>query len=96
MPMKISFNQIQKEGKQKYLIFLVLILATIAIYFLVQNFLIKKEGLPLEVGKTIKKVQIDFGFFESKKTILDQLNSFEEITLPADIQAGRENPFLPY
>jgi Na+/melibiose symporter-like transporter len=94
--MPISFNEIGKGERQKYLIYLLMMLVLFTGLFYLRNFFIKEEVSVEEPVSTTKKIKIDFEFLETKKELFDDLQTFEEIKPVEGIEIGRENPFISY
>jgi hypothetical protein len=88
--MAITFQE--KERKQRYWIFVFIII--IFAVFLVFRFGIfqKKISPPLTASKPPK---IEINFEALKNPFLKELLPYEEIK-PFQEKVGRENPFLPY
>ncbi|MBU4299037.1 hypothetical protein KJ636_03280 [Patescibacteria group bacterium] len=88
--MAITFQE--KERKQRYWIF-VFIIIIFAVFFVFRSDISqKKTSLPLT---TYKPPKIEINFEVLKNPFLKELLPYEEIK-PFQEKVGRENPFLPY
>ncbi len=87
---------LEKRKIQKHLIFILGIILLIIVLVIWQGFFVKEKPIfPGEIGKPIKKLEIDFEILESP--ILKGLQPFEEIApIGEEVEIGRENPFAPY
>jgi hypothetical protein len=96
--MAITFLEERKIQKRFILIFgIILFIIALVIW---RGFFVEEKPLWEEVEleesvEPAKKVEIDFKILES--LILEGLEPFEEIgPVEAEIEIGRENPFVPY
>ena len=83
----------KQQKRLKYLI-IALILSVIALLIFFTEEKIIGELPP--VGQTIYRESISINTSILKEPILQVLQPFESISLPDDIEIGRENPFIPY
>lgn len=87
-------SDVSQQKRLKYLM-IVLIVSVIAflIFFALEKII--KELPPLSHERSyIEVIFIDISVLE--KPILKVLQPFEAISLPEDIEIGRENPFISY
>jgi len=84
---------IEKTKKQKYLIYIFLLLVLITVFIVWKGYFLKEKPLGEIIFKPTKKIKIDFNIL--KNPALNQLQPIEKIK-PIEIGVGRENPFIPY
>jgi len=85
------------EEKQKRLIYLVIvliILVVVALFVFSKNFFVKELPVPSEIVFKLKTIEINFDVL--KDPFLAELQVFEEIPYPEEMEIGRENPFISY
>jgi len=85
------------EERQKRLIYLVIVLivlVVVALFVFSKNFFV--EELPTSSPIVFKLKTIVINFDVLKDPFLEELQVFEEIPYPEEMEIGRENPFLPY
>jgi len=88
----MALTFIEPKKRQKYLIF-ILIVVIFAIAFLAWNYFLVKPKIP--PPQPVQPAEIKINFEILKNPILDELQLFEEIS-PFEEEIGRENPFTPY
>ncbi|MBU4481508.1 hypothetical protein KKH59_04330 [Patescibacteria group bacterium] len=88
--MAITFQE--KERKQKYWIF-VFIIIIFAVFFVFRSGIFQKKIFPPLTTYNPPKIEINFEVL--KNPFLKELLPYEEIK-PFQEKVGRENPFLPY
>lgn len=87
----MALTFIEPKKRQKYLIF-ILIVVILGIVFLVWNYFLVKPSLP---PQPVQPPEIKINFEILKNPVLDELQLFEGIS-PFEEEIGRDNPFIPY
>ena len=94
--MAITF--LQEKKKQKYLIYILImvffaIFLTLWLGFFRKTQIIPEELAPTEVSKSWQKIEINFKILEDP--LFQDLKDFEKIP-EFEGKVGRENPFIPF
>ena len=89
----MAVDFIQKNRKQKYLLFIVLGLAVVTFIILWFGYFNKEEELPTVEGVYIEKKNVKINYELLENPLLKELVPFE--SAPSyDGNLGRENPFV--
>ena len=91
--MAINFTE-EKQKRLKYLIIILIVLVVVALFVFSKSFFVKESTAPSQRIFQPKTVEINFNVL--KDPFLKELQVFEEISYPEEMEIGRENPFLLY
>ncbi len=91
--MAINFTG-EKQKILKYLIIILIILVVVALFVFSKSFFVKELAAPSQRVFQPREISINFNVL--KDPFLKELQVFEEISYPEEMEIGRENPFLLY
>jgi len=91
--MAVNFTD-EKQKRLKYLLVILIVLIVAALFVFSRNFFVKESPISSDIGFTLERISINFDVL--KNPLLQELQPFEEIPYPEEMEIGRENPFIPY
>ncbi|MCK4454367.1 hypothetical protein KAU51_03470 [Candidatus Parcubacteria bacterium] len=91
--MAINFTG-EKQKRLKYLVVILIVLVVVTLFVFSKSFFVKESVTPSQKVFQLKTVKINFDVL--KDPFLEELQVFEEISYPEEMEIGRENPFIPY